>query len=155
MRLNPDCVRSILLYIEERFDYTDTYSSTPHIHKEMPNGDIIVDKYFENYDKQEVSYALELLIMEGYASIAGNPTITGGNLVFARVNGLTWKGHELLNNVRNNTVWNAVKTRAAKFGGMSISALLTGSQILASAMMTDPNAVQNFINGAENIIKLF
>lgn len=78
-----------------------------------------------------------------------------GNINITRIIGLTWKGHEFLDNIRDNTVWNAVKEKASKFGGLSISALFNGAKFLSSALMTDPNALQNFLQGVQNISKMF
>ena len=155
MKLNPDYVRDILLFIEKELDYEDIESSAPHMHKEITDGELVCNQYFDKYNKQELSYALEILIKEGFIDLAARPSIHNGNIYIARIIGLTWKGHELLDNIRDNTVWNAVKKKAAKFGGLSISALFTGAKCLGSALMTDPNALQNFMQGVENIGKMF
>ena len=147
MRLNADYVRDILLYIENNLGY-DEYSNT---HKEIHHGKLLRDDYFENYDKQELTYALELLIKSGFIELAATPNIHEGNINSARIIGLTWNGHELLDNIRDNTVWNAVKKKATKYGGLSISALFSGAKALGSALLTDQNAMQNFLDGVNNI----
>lgn len=73
----------------------------------------------------------------------------------ARIIGLTWKGHELLDSIRDNTVWNAVKKKAVKYSGLSISALSNGTKIPGSALMNNPNAIQNFLDGVNNIGNMF
>lgn len=73
----------------------------------------------------------------------------------ARIIGLTWSGHELLDNVRNDTVWNAVKQKAKKFGGFSLSALANSAKAISIALMSDPNAINNFLSGIDNISKIF
>ena len=147
MRLNADYVRDILLYIENNLGY-DEYSNN---HKEIGYGKLLCDEYFINYDKQELTYALELLIKSGFIDLAAKPNIHDGNINIARIIGLTWNGHELLDNIRDNTVWDAVKKKAAKYSGLSISALFSGAKALGSALMTDPNAIQNFLDGVNNI----
>lgn len=153
MKLNADYVRDILLYIEDNLDYKDSDSDTPSRHKEITNGKLVCDDYFKNYDKQELTYALEILIKSGFIDLAANPNIHNGNINIARIIGLTWNGHELLNNVRDNTIWNAVKKRAAKYGGLSITALFNSAKFITNALMTDPNAIQNFADGIDNIGK--
>lgn len=155
MKLNADYVRDILLFIEKELDYNDAESNTPHIHKEITDGQLISNKCFDRHNKQELSYALELLIKEGYIDLAAKPNIHNGNINIARIIGLTWQGHELLDNIRDNTVWNAVKKKAAKFGGLSIPALFNGAKFLGGKLMEDPNALQNFMQGVENIGKMF
>lgn len=155
MRLNADYVREILLFIEKELDYEDYDSETPYKHKEIADGQLVCNSYFDSYDKQELSYALELLIKEDYIELAGAPTMHNGNILFARIIGLKWRGHELLNNIRNDTVWNAVKKKASKFGGFSISTLFSGAKFLTSALMKNPNAIQDFLQGIDNIEKMF
>ena len=113
---------------------------------------LVTDKYFENFDTSEISYASELLIKEGYISTIGCVKYDqDGNLLLARINGLTWRGHELLDNIRKPEIWEAVKKKAKVFGGLSISALSVAGTNVANAMMSDPNAINNFLKGIENI----
>ena len=148
MRLNHDYIRDILLYIENNLDYENDQADK---HKEITDGQLINADCFTNYNKQELTYALELLIKSGFVDLASRPNITNGNVNIARIIGLTWTGHELLDNIRDNTVWDAVKKKAAKYSGLSISALFSGAKALGSALMTDPNAIQNFLDGVNNI----
>lgn len=152
MKLNPDVVRSILLFIEENLDYEDSDSDFPNKHEEYVCGQIVTNEYFSKYKPSEVSYALELLIKENYISTIGKPIYNDGNLEFARINGLTWNGHEFLDNVRGDTYWEITKKKASKFGSVSLSVLASGAKALATAFMTDPNAFNNLIQGFENLI---
>lgn len=153
MKLNADCVRDILLYIEENVNYED--SSNPTFHNELMFGKLLADDTFKKYNKEELTYALELLIKEHFIECAENPYFVRGALMSANIIGLTWNGYELLDNIRDNTVWGAVKAKAAKFKGLSISTLASSAKILAAALMKDPNAVKNFLQGVENIKTLF
>lgn len=156
MKLNTDYIRELLLYIEKQLDYTDKDSPEPKTHLEMTKGEVVSSDYFSTYNKQELSYALELLIKEKYVELAGNPKFDNvGNLIFAKIIGLSWQGHELLDNIRDDTIWNAVKKKASKFGGFSISSLFAGAKFLTSKLMSDPDAIQNFLKGIDNIHNMF
>lgn len=156
MKLNADYVREVLLYIEKQLDYIDKDSQEPKTHVEITKGEVVASDYFSTYNKQELSYALELLIKEGYTELSDKSKFdNSGNLIFAKIIGLSWKGHELLDNTRNDTVWNAVKKRASKFGGFSVSSLLAGAKFLTSNLMSDPDAIQNFLKGIDNIRNMF
>lgn len=154
MKLNHDYVRSILLFIEQNLDYENADSPTPSIHKEITDGKLICDSYFDKYDKQELSYALEKLLEAGFITCADKPVVRNGNLYLARITGLTFGGHEFLDNIRNDTVWGAVKELSKKIGGGSIKALASAGGMLMNAMMTDPNAFQNFVEGTKNIFQI-
>lgn len=151
MRLNHDYVRDILLYIEKNLGYEEF----SNMHKEIHYGKLLCDEHFANYDKQELTYALELLIKSGFIELAARPNIHDGHINTARIIGLTWNGHELLDNIRNDTIWNAVKEKSKKIGKVSITALASAAGGLANAMMTDPNALNNFLQGIDNIGKMF
>lgn len=149
MRLNHDYVRDILLFIESELEYENNQ------HKELMFGKLLAHDNFTKCDKDELLYALELLIQEEYINCARIPYFVRGNLMSADIIGLTWKGHELLDNVRNDTVWNAVKQKSMKFGKFSLTTLAMCAKELTFKLMDDPNAIQNFNQGIENIGKIF
>jgi hypothetical protein len=153
MKLNHDYVRNILMFIEEELDYQNT--KIPTYHQEISDGELVANAKFSKYNKQELVYALELLLKEHFIECANSPYFVDGNLMTARIIGLTWSGHELLDNVRNDTVWNAVKQKAKKFGGFSLSALANSAKAISIALMSDPNAINNFLSGIDNISKIF
>lgn len=154
MKLNADYVREILLFVEKELVYDDNNSPFPHTHKQISNIQLISDPYFISYNKSELSYALEQLIKEGYIELAGVPNKFNNNINMAKIIGLTWRGHELLDNIRDNTIWGAVKKKAAHFGGLSISSLFSAAKFLGCELMSNPNAIQNFLQGIDNISKL-
>ena len=103
-------------------------------------------------NKSELMYALEQLVHEKFILWAEPPCFVNGNLEFVRIIGLTSKDHDFFDNIRNDTVWNAVKEKSKKVGKVSIKAMASAAATLATAMLTDPNAVQNFMNGAQNLV---
>ena len=152
MRLNHDYVRDILLYIEEKLEYEDP--SNPAYHEEMFFGTLLTDSYFEKYDKQELNYALELLVKERFIDCEKEPYFVRGSLMNANIIGLTWNGHAFLDNIRNDTAWNAVKEKTKKVGSASIMAMAGAAGQLATAMLTDSNALNNFLQGTVNVINM-
>lgn len=154
MVLNPDCVRLILIFIKNNINYKDGNSGCPSKHEEMTQYQIVTDTFFEKQDKSEVAYALELLIKEKYISCIDNPIYdSDGNLEFVRINGLEWKGQDLLHDIHDDTIWETTKKRASKVGKVSLSALSCGARALTTAWMTDPNAFDNLVQGVNNFIK--
>ena len=140
MKLNHDCVRDILLFIEENLKY----------HEEINQSTLVKSSYFTKYNNSEVLYALELMVDEGFITCRKTASNAMGKVSYIIITGLTWSGHELLDNIRNDTVWNAVKEKSKKVGKVSIKAMASAAATLATAMLTDPNAVQNFIDGVQN-----
>lgn len=152
MKLNHDYIRDILLYIENNLDYENP--SNPRYHDELLFGKLLSDDSFDKYNKEELTYTLELLLKENFIECTKPPRFAKGGILSADIVGLTWSGHELLDNIRNNTIWNAVKERANKVGKVSIAVLANTANTLASAIMANPEALNNFLQGVDNIGKM-
>ena len=81
MTLNYDYVRDILLFIEKNLNY-EHFDKLPMNHRKIMYGQLLSDVAFDGYDKQELLYALELLIKEGYIDCL-NIRFVNGNLLNA------------------------------------------------------------------------
>ncbi|OHY31284.1 hypothetical protein BI362_02925 [Streptococcus parauberis] len=110
MKLNYDCIRDILLTVEslDRIDssvYLDDYKKY---------------KLLEKYSNDEIQYHSIKLIQEEYVQglkVSGSD-IT--NAIF--MEDLTWKGHELLNDIRSESVFKETKTKVINsIGTVSLS----------------------------------
>lgn len=47
------------------------------------------------------------------------------------------------------------KQKAKKIGGISLSTLVSSASAVTTSLMSDPNAVQNLLNGIDNIKGMF
>lgn len=107
MKLNNDCIRDLLLYIEENTNLSD-------------------DVYIESIN--DLSYSIEELL---YTSIK----LKEANFINAEIeqtydeeNGgysitvfsLTWQGHKFLDNIRDSEVWKTTKGIISKFSSVSL-----------------------------------
>ncbi|MFZ4857916.1 MAG: DUF2513 domain-containing protein [Desulfuromonadaceae bacterium] len=70
------------------------------------------------YDTELVSYHLRLLDQAGLIVAECSATIGGPLYCYGRT--LTWEGHEFLDTVRSDTVWNRV-TKTAREKGLGLS----------------------------------
>lgn len=143
MRLNPDVVRDVLLYLEQ------------NLKMKVEDGKIVTNEFTmetladkltpsERYTKEEAIYAIEQLY---YADLidATVQTGKGGQIIYCEVKDIKWAGHEFLNNVRSDTVWNATKEKATKLGGMSIRALASLSSMVIQAIISNPQLINNIL----------
>ena len=123
MKLNNDAVRAVLIYIENNIKY-------------KPGGTFEHDKYLTQYDivngvksfpeftKDDVRYAIEQLLHTNYLDLIGNPVYdVDGNLMLVKIKGLTFEGSNFISDMRNDNIWNKVKSRAEKLGLNSIITL--------------------------------
>ena len=107
MKLNPNCIRDILITVEEHSDF---YHQTEYN----------IEDPFENlskYSHDEILY--HILQCEKSGLIDGVQYYDDGDLTDIR--DLTPAGHEFLANIRNDTVW---KKLAQKGKGASLPILM-------------------------------
>lgn len=115
MRLNPDCTRDILLAVEEICDTGHYFDSR-----------LDIGKISGDYTKEEIAYHARQCNMAGMF-FKFDSDLDGDWEVID----LTPKGHEFLANIREDTIWNNVKTVSAKVGSKSLGAI---SQIASSVI---------------------
>jgi hypothetical protein len=70
----------------------------------------------EGYGPDEVAYNLELLFDAGFVKGQGGADTFG-------IAGLTWNGHEFLDDIRDPEIWRKTKERAKAVTGVGLSFL--------------------------------
>ena len=94
MKRNMDLCRLILFKIE------DEYKSTALSHLQI-----------DGYDIEIIAYHCDLLfeaaLIKSYKS-----TYASDKIYFFSVGALTWEGHDFLDKIRENTLWNRTKDNA-------------------------------------------
>ncbi len=108
MKLNLDCVRDILLTLEEITDGVIQYDISESNYK----------KYTSKYSYKEYAYHLRQCIDSGL--IKGK---YDANFVYFQ--DITPKAHNFLANVREDNLWSKFKENAPKFGCLSINTLIS------------------------------
>lgn len=100
MKLNPNCIRGLLLTIEEKCDF-----DTPWEYQK----DYFEAEYLAEFNHNEILYHIKQ--SEEAGLIQGVHYYDGGDNIL--VCDLTPAGHEFLANVRNEKVWKKVIAKAA------------------------------------------
>lgn len=120
MRLNPDCVRDILLAVEENssvgkfvdFEYASDYEQT------------------EKYGDEEVGYHINQCEMSGLL-VSVKWSVTGN----CSIKDISPSGHEFLSNIRSNSNWTKVKKVTTEVGSNSLSAIVQiATSVISSAI---------------------
>lgn len=109
MKLNPDCIRDLLLAIE---DVTEPGCFWAYNEED-------VQPSLRKYSPSEIEYHLS------QAEMSDLIILNGCSDGVSMVEDLTPNGHEFLANIRENTVWNGVKEVSGKIGSTSLSTLTT------------------------------
>ncbi|WP_101772365.1 DUF2513 domain-containing protein [Peptostreptococcus faecalis] len=123
MKLNPDCIRDILIFAEN-IEYNKECTINA-MHSSL-----------SNYSEEELDYTCIKLEEAGYleASFVSMPRHV--SKVTARIQGLTWEGHKFLSDIRINKVWSKLKDTLLEKG-------LSGSMTAIASLA--PKIVENFI----------
>lgn len=106
MKLNHEYVRDILLEVEA-YDANTRFLIT-YDQKELDNRNI-----------DELRYAARALVESGFAD--GHVDKMMGGIYNVSINYLTWNGHELLDNIRDDAVWKETKSILSRFASTSLS----------------------------------
>lgn len=108
MKLNPDCVRDILLTVEEGCDIGRGVSIPGPNHSRL-----------QSYNESEVLYHIRQCDLSGFLYQAKTDL-----LGMYTIRDLTPAGHEFLANIRKDTIWSGVKDVAGKVGATSLNAIV-------------------------------
>lgn len=123
MKLDHECVRSILLTIEEKHKYG----------KVLRLEEILQSDRLSEFNEDEIKYVLIKLADAEY--ITGQPQYGSNELVYFDCQGLTWNGHQFLDTIRDPKVWKKTKEIASKLTSVSITMLSSiGSQVLTKLL---------------------
>lgn len=120
MKLNPDCIRDILLTVEDTTDSTKMFEYQSD--KEKPSK-------LKKYDHNELMYHIRQCSLSGFFTAL--QTYDGDDFVI--IGDLSPKGHEFLANIRQDNIWNNTKIIAGKVGSKSLDALIQ----IASNVVTE------------------
>ncbi|MDU0332638.1 DUF2513 domain-containing protein [Paenibacillus sp. 3LSP] len=110
MRLNHDCVRDLLLTIEETLPL-DAIALTPGLHQH---------ENLSKYEYEEIVYCVSKLREAGFIETIGQDLISPAGRVI-KVRGLTYTGHLFLDNIREPSRWKKVKEKADSAGIVALN----------------------------------
>lgn len=122
MKLNPNCIRDILIAVEENTGY-GIYLDYPTERDKCPS--------LESYKDDEIRYHIYQCYKSGLIGFSGKEDICGN----IPISDLTPAGHSFLANIRSDNVWNDVKTVSSKIGSTSLTALTQIASGIVSALI--------------------
>ena len=120
MKLNQDCVRSVLLEIES-LAYGNQLK-LEDLHRMLPD-----------YSMEDLQYTCIKLDEAGYIKIITAPTLNSSIPLIISINDLTFYGHEFLEHIRSDENWKEAKKIASKLGDFALSALSAISEGITNA----------------------
>ena len=110
MKLNLDCMRDILLTLEkcDLFETLDSFT---------------LQEELTNHTDKDVLYACAKLLEADFITGDKIEECGSSEYVIVNVSDITYSGHEFLNSIRPETVWDKVKSAIADSGVSSIKAI--------------------------------
>lgn len=113
MKLNIDCIRDVLIFLEENLEINDD------LEIKSQNLHTICNALEGKYEKPEIAYTLLKLKEGGYIQaqkFMGNGIIS--NII---VSSITYEGHQFIESIRSETVFEEVKNRLGKIGVFALN----------------------------------
>lgn len=123
MKLNVDCVRDILLCVEDNaglrascnfvdYDIDQIYSNKTDVAEYQK-------KLEEKYHNDEIIYHINYCVEAGLLKKRSQ-----GNGRVVTIDDLTPLGHQFIGNLRNENIWKKVKDFSQKSGGVALGTLI-------------------------------
>ncbi|MDR2879716.1 MAG: DUF2513 domain-containing protein [Fusobacteriales bacterium] len=127
MKLNPDCIRDILLQTEQgRF-----FIFRPIDPSESNDTNLKKLFFLSNYSYDEILYHLNQCYKMNYI------VVDNRDLDHISINDLEPLGHSFLANIRENNNWSKTKEIANKIGSLSLETLQQIASNLITALISD------------------
>ena len=141
MRLNLDCIRAILLCVEEysapnknpiQFVNTELAEKISEMLGDNPKLSPYQQKLMEEYSNNEIIYSLNYCIEAGLLHSLTPPS--HGIHVY-HISDLTVKGHDFLGSIRYQTVFEKIKNIVKELGAQSVPAVMQISSLVTSELI--------------------
>lgn len=109
MKLNYDCVRDVLLYLEDNLSLNNSITFPSDIKESL----------LLKYSKDDVLYTVKILLNKKLILGDDNFNYATG-MYTANIESLSFDGHSFLDNIRDNQVWSKSKKILSAFKSVSI-----------------------------------
>ncbi|WP_432226906.1 DUF2513 domain-containing protein [Limosilactobacillus fermentum] len=121
MKLKHDCVRYVLLTLEAQ--------GLDMLHSGVELSQLLPEMVNSRYSEDDITYTLLQLLDGKYINADYQKYALGFSLI---VFDITWSGHELLDSIRDDEVWNQTKKVTSSIKSVSIGVLKN----VATAVLT-------------------
>lgn len=128
MKLNFDCIRSVLLHLE----------SALTIDEDLKIVFVRIEDVFEalpKYENNDILYSIAKLNEAGY--INAQLRFSSGSFIDGYVSDITYTGHDFLEKVRDNKLWGNVKNVLLKVGATGLPLIGEAAKTLLLKKLSD------------------
>lgn len=131
MKLNPDCIRSVLLEIEKSWELTTTSDDL------LKMGNLSIESIYKalpDYNKKDIFYSLYNLEQAGYVNM--DVFWADGGVYHCCINYMTYNGHKFLDTVRDSKRWAGVKKGLDVVRSYSLDVITSIAEGITSAAIS-------------------
>lgn len=139
MKLDKDCIRLVLIYIEEHCVFEKDRFGKIIMHN-VNLHELIKAKGLCDMQEDDIKYTIVKLLEGDYIKGSLIPKDSSVNFDIVRISQLTLRGHDLLDNIRPEPVWNKTKNVLQKVGDFSLSIM---SQVASEIMAAYTKSMMN------------
>lgn len=146
MKINPDCIRDVLLYLEENLAYNHDRQDGIE-HNTITMYTIAEDLHNQKgYETDDVNYSVEKLLEIRYIISSGESRGRNNSILYCPISDISYNGHMFLNTIRPKTIWEATKSKAKQIGGMSIHSLSMISSTIMQGLASNSDFIQSIVD---------
>lgn len=124
MKLKQDCVRYVLLSLEAQ--------GINMLNQGLQGSDIVKQLSNENFSADDITYTLWQLADGKFIKANCEKYVMGVSIL---VFDITWQGHELLDSIRDDKVWDQTKKATSSLKSVSIGVLKNVATAVLSGMI--------------------
>ena len=139
MKLDKDCIRTILIYIETHCVYEVDKFNGKRMHI-VTLHELIESDELTEFQEDTIRYTVVKLLEGNYIKGSLIPKNSGTNFDIIRISELTLNGHNLLSNIRPEPVWDKTKSILQKVGDFSLGIM---SQVAGETMAAYTKSIMN------------
>lgn len=116
MKLDNDCIRDILLFLEEKLDIKDDNGDTVIVPIES-----LIDNFKNKYSEKQIMYTTDKIKEGGFIKTCCHRYVSDNS---DDIMELTYDGHLYLANIRDNQIWNIVKNKTKGLASVSFGIMV-------------------------------
>lgn len=131
MKLNHECIRSVMLKIEELQQYV--LSDDGNIENHALHFEPLC-KALPKFSKEDIFYSLDIMEQAGYISLSTN--WANNRLYGCAVNYMTFAGHEFLDSIRDPKHWRTIKNGLSAVCNFSLSTISSIAEGVTTAAIS-------------------
>jgi hypothetical protein len=110
MKLNHDCIRDLLLFLENNL----TINSFGE-HNEIQIKYITAKEELEKYSKEDIYYSSIKLVEAEFLNALYKNALADDLII----TDITWNGHDYINSIRDPKVWSKIKEKAGDLSNIA------------------------------------